>query len=81
MDSTALTTAWLDAVFRVRSAAYQNFVQQVPQAKAPRTDRTLVDTIASALQDAGAKPLQTINPIEPSTESSAAPNQHVDRLA
>ena len=38
--STALTTAWLDAVRRARSASYQHFVQQVPQAKPPRTDRT-----------------------------------------
>jgi hypothetical protein len=56
--STALTTAWLDAVRRSQSAAYQNFLQQVPQAKAPRTDRTLSDVIESALQDAGAKPAQ-----------------------
>jgi hypothetical protein len=81
MDSTALTTAWLDAAFRVRSAAYQDFVQQVPQAKAPRTDRTLTDTIESALQDAGAKPLPTINPAAPSEEGSATADQHVDRLA
>ena len=81
MDSTALTTAWLDAVFRVRSAAHQHFVQQVPQAKAPRTDRTLADTIESGLQNAGAKPPATINPIEPSAESRAAFDRHVDRLA
>jgi len=81
MDSTALTTAWLDAVFRARSAAYQDFVRQIPQAKAPRTDRTLSDTIESALQDAGARPLQTINPVEPAAESNATSDQHVDRLA
>jgi hypothetical protein len=81
MDTTALTTAWLDAVYRARSAAYQNYVEQVPQAKAPRTDRTLSDTIESGLQDAGAKPLQTINPLEPSAGSGTTSAQHVDRQA
>jgi len=82
MDTTALTTDWLAAVFRARSAAYQNYVQQVPQAKPARTDRTLSDTIESALQDAGAKPLQTINQVEPATGSSAsASGQQVDRQA
>ena len=38
MDTTALTTAWLGAVFNARSAAYQNFIQQVPQAKPSPAD-------------------------------------------
>lgn len=81
MDTTALTTAWLDAVYRARSAAYQNYVQQVPQAKAPRTDRTLSDTILSALQDDGVKPQQTVDPIQSSAQSDRTSNQRVDRLA
>jgi hypothetical protein len=89
MDTTALTTAWLDAVYRARSAAYQNYVEQVPQAKAPRTDRTLSDTILSALQDDGVKPQQPRNPVLAAAETQAASNQtsnqtsdqHVDRLA
>jgi hypothetical protein len=78
--STALTTAWLDAVFRARSADYQNFIQQVPQAKPSRSDRTLSDAIESGLQDAGAKPLQIINQLEPAAGSAAAAATHVDRL-
>ena len=78
--STALTTAWLDAVFRARSADYQNFIQQVPQAKPSRSDRTLSDAIESGLQDAGAKPLQIINQLEPAAGSAAAVATHVDRL-
>jgi hypothetical protein len=83
MDTTALTNAWLDAVYRARSAAYQNFVQQVPQAKPSRTDRTLSDAIESGLQDAGVKPLPTINPVQPASASDAtsASTPHVDRLA
>ncbi len=83
MDTTALTTAWLDAVFRTRSAAYQNFIQQVPQAKPARTDRTLSDAIESGLQDAGAKPLPTISQVQPASPSDAtsAATPHVDRLA
>jgi hypothetical protein len=85
MDTTALTTAWLDAVYRARSAAYQNYVEQVPQAKAPRTDRTLSDTILSALQDDGVKPQQPIDPVQSAAQSQATSdqtsNQHVDRLA
>jgi hypothetical protein len=81
MDTTALTTAWLGAVFNARSAAYQDFVQQVPQAKPARTDRTLSDVIESGLQDAGAKPLQTINLVAPAAGTDAVSNPHVDRLA
>ena len=81
MDTTALTTAWLGAVFRARSAAYQHFVQEVPQAKPSRVDRTLSDTIESGLQDAGAKPLPTINQLEPAPASDATSGSHVDRLA
>jgi hypothetical protein len=81
MDTTTLTTAWLGAVFRARSAAYQDFVQQVPQAKPARTDRTLSDAIESGLQDAGAKPLQTINQVEPAAGADAVSDPHVDRLA
>jgi hypothetical protein len=79
MDTTALTTAWLDAVFRARSAAYQHFVEEVPQAKPSRVDRTLSDAIESGLQDAGAKPLPTINQVQPAGEAASA--SHVDRLA
>ncbi|HEY4920113.1 MAG TPA: hypothetical protein VII40_08430 [Xanthobacteraceae bacterium] len=81
MDTTALTTAWLGAVFNARSAAYQNFVQQVPQAKPSPADRTLSDTIESALQDAGAKPLQTINQVEPAAGTDAVSDPHINRLA
>jgi hypothetical protein len=81
MDTTALTTAWLGAVFNARSAAYQNFVQQVPQAKPSRTDRTLSDAIESGLQDAGAKPLQTINQVELAAGTDAVADPHVNRLA
>ena len=89
MDTTALTNSWLDAVYRARSAAYQHYVEQVPQAKAPRTDRTLSDTILSALQDAGVKPQQPGNPVLSAAEaqstsdqtSNQTSNQHVDRLA
>jgi hypothetical protein len=89
MDTTALTNAWLDAVYRARSAAYQNYVEQVPQAKAPRTDRTLSDTILSALQDDGVKPLQPIDPVQSAAEAQGTPDptsnqtsdQHVDLVA
>jgi hypothetical protein len=89
MDTTALTTAWLGAVYRTRSAAYQHFVEQVPQAKPLRADRTLSDAIESGLKDAGAKPLPTVNQVEATSNqaeaapaSDAASTQHViDRLA
>jgi len=82
MDTTALTTAWLDAVYRTRSAAYQHFVEQVPQAKPLRADRTLSDSIESGLKDAGAKPLPTVNQVEAALASDTASTQHVvDRLA
>jgi hypothetical protein len=81
MDTTALTTAWLGAVFRARSPAYQHFVQEVPQAKPSRSDRTLSDAIESGLQDAGAKPLPTINQVEAASANEATSAQHVDRLA
>ena len=93
MDTTALTNAWLDAVYRARSAAYQNYVEQVPQAKAPRTDRTLGDTILSALQDDGVKPQQPLDPVLAAAETHASSDQtsnqtsnqssdqHVDLLA
>jgi hypothetical protein len=80
MNTTALTTAWLDAVFRTRSAAYQQFTREVPQAKPSRTDRTLSDTIESGLEDAGAKPLPTINQVQPSSASDDTSATHVDRL-
>ena len=78
MDINALTTDWLDAVRRVRSASYQHFVQQVPHAKAPRTDRTLTDVIESGLHDAGAKPVQ---PVAQATQAGATTAQRVDLLA
>jgi hypothetical protein len=78
MDINALTTDWLDAVRRVRSASYQHFVQQVPHAKAPRTDRTLTDVIESGLHDAGAKPVQ---PVAQATHAGATTVQRVDLLA
>jgi len=81
MDTTALTTAWLGAVFRARSAAYRHFIQEVPQAKPSRADRTLSDAIEAGLQDAGAKPLPTINQMEPTSASGATSAPHVDRLA
>ena len=78
MDINALTTDWLDAVRRVRSAFYRHFVQQVPHGKAPRTDRTLTDVIESGLHDAGAKPVQ---PVAQAAESGATPAQSVDPIA
>jgi hypothetical protein len=80
MDTTALTTAWLDAVFRVRSPAYQHFIEQVPQARPSRDDRTLSDAIESGLKDAGAKPLPIVNQVETTSASDATSPQHVDRL-
>lgn len=81
MNAAALTNAWLDAVFRTRSAAYQQFTQEIPQAKPSRTDRTLSDTIESGLQDAGAKPLPTINQVQPGSASDGTSSTHIDRLA
>ena len=85
MDTTALTNSWLDAVYRARSAAYQHYVEQVPQAKAPRTDRTLGDTILSALQDDGIKPQQPLDPVQAAADTQATTDQTshqlVDRLA
>jgi hypothetical protein len=81
--STALTSAWLGAVQRVRSAAYQRFVQEVPQAKPARPDRKLTDVIESALQDAGAKPLQppaTVTDSQATVSASDAVGPRVDRL-
>jgi hypothetical protein len=89
MDTTVLTTAWLDAVYRARSAAYQHYEQQVPQSKPPRTDRTLTDAIESALQDDGVKPQQPLDPVQAAAETQATSNQtsnqtsdqRVDRVA
>jgi hypothetical protein len=53
----------------------------VPQAKPSRSDRTLSDAIESGLQDAGAKPLPTINQVEAASANEATSAQHVDRLA
>jgi choline dehydrogenase-like flavoprotein len=80
MDINALTTDWLDAVRRVRSASYQHFVQQVPQAKVPRQERTLTDAIESALHDAGAKTVQLANRVTGSAATGSTPAQLVDRL-
>jgi len=80
MDTTALTNAWLAAVYRARSPAYQHFIQEVPQAKPSRVDRTLSDAIESGLQDAGAKPLPTINQVRPASAGEAT-SAHVDRRA
>jgi len=80
MDTTALTNAWLAAVYRTRSPAYQHFIQEVPGAKPSRADRTLTDAIESGLQDAGAKPLPTINQAAAGSASEATSAQHVDRL-
>jgi hypothetical protein len=81
MDTTALTDAWLSAVFRARSPAYQHYVEQVPQAKAPRTERTLSDTILSALQDEGVKPQRPFDPNQPSAVTDSTSAQYVDRRA
>jgi hypothetical protein len=80
MDSIALTTNWLDAVRRVRSADWQNYVQQVPQAKPSRQDRTLTDTIEAALQDAAVKPIE---PARGTTGSVATPatGARIDMIA
>jgi len=80
MDSIALTTDWLDAVRRTRSAAWQDYVQQVPQAKPSRTDRKLTDTIEAGLHDAGAKPVQPAGGTTSSAATGTAPGQHVDML-
>jgi hypothetical protein len=81
MDTAALTHAWLDAVYRARSPAYQHFIQEVPQAKPSRTDRTLSDAIESGLQDAGAKPLSTVDQVQPASASEATAATHVDLFA
>jgi hypothetical protein len=83
VDTTALTHAWLDAVYRARSPAYQHFIQQVPQGKPSRADRTLSDAIESGLQDAGVKPLPTTDQVQPASasEATSASTAHVDRLA
>lgn len=79
--STALTSAWLSAVHRARSPAYQHFVQQVPEAKPPRAGRTLSDVIESALQDAGVKPAKKSAEPATDTKSEARTSTHqVDRL-
>ncbi len=80
MNSIALTTDWLDAVRRVRSAEWQNYVQQVPQAKPSRMDRTLSDTIEAALHDAGAKPVQPVTQATNTQASGPTPAQRVDML-
>jgi erythromycin esterase-like protein len=81
MDSIALTSNWLDAVRRVRSASWQNYVQQVPQAKPSRVDRRLTDTIEAALHDAGAKPVEPANATTTSPVPTRTTGAHVDMLA
>ena len=84
MDNSVLTTAWLDAVYRARSAAYQHYVQQVPQAKPSPTNRSLIDAIESGLQAEGVKPQQPLDPVQAAAETQAttdqASGQQVDRL-
>jgi len=80
MDTTALTNAWLSAVYRTRSAAYQHFIQEVPKAKPSRADRTLSDAIEAGLQDAGARPLPAVNETRTVSASKVTSTQHVDRL-
>lgn len=80
MDTVSLTTDWLDAVRRVRSAAWQNYQQQVPQAKPLRADRKLTDVIEAGLHDAGAKPVQPAGATTSAPAPVAAPAQHVDML-
>jgi hypothetical protein len=85
MESIALTSNWLDAVSRARSAEWQKYVQQVPQAKPSRQDRNLRDTIEAALHDAGVKPIEpagsTTGVVATGvTTNGATSNQHVDIL-
>jgi hypothetical protein len=79
LDSIALTSNWLEAVRRVRSASWQNYVQQVPQAKPSRVDRKLTDVIEAALHDAGAKPVQPAGGTTTSATGTAQVH-HVDML-
>jgi len=80
MDMNALTTAWLGAVVRTRSAEHRNFVQQIPQAKSSGGELTLTDVITGALQDAGAKPTPAANAPTGSPPSSPTSAQLVDLL-
>ena len=79
LDSIALTSNWLDAVRRVRSASWQNYVQQVPQRRPSRVDRKLTDVIEAALHDAGAKPAQPAGDTTTSATGTAQVH-HVDML-
>ena len=80
MDSIALTSNWLDAVRRTRSADWQKYVQQVPQAKPSRQDRNLRDTIEAALHDAGVKPIEPAGPTTGAAATGTASAQRVDML-
>jgi hypothetical protein len=80
MDSIALTSNWLDAVRRARSADWQKYVQQVPQAKPSRQDRNLRDTIEAALHDAGVKPIAPAGATTGAAATGTAAAQHVDML-
>ncbi|HLH89906.1 MAG TPA: hypothetical protein VKX28_15745 [Xanthobacteraceae bacterium] len=85
MDNAVLTTAWLDAVYRARSAAYQHYVQEVPQAKPAPANRTLIDAIESGLQADGLEPQQPLDPVQAAAQTQATTDQtsgrQVDRLA
>jgi hypothetical protein len=85
VDSIALTSNWLDAVSRARSASWQKYVQQVPQAKPSRQDRNLRDTIEAALHDAGVKPIEPAGATTGvvatgDAKTGTPPNQHIDMI-
>jgi hypothetical protein len=64
--STALTTAWLEAVHRVQSA-------QSPVPKAAAAEQTLTDVIESGLRHGG------VDSTDPNWVDPTAPGQVLDR--
>lgn len=55
--STALSTAWLDAIRRSQSYTTQRLQKIAPQTRPNRSERTLTDIIESGLKHGGAAPL------------------------
>jgi len=66
--STALTNAWLQAVWRVQHAS-------TPEPQVRRDELTLTDVIESALRDGG------VDSEDPHWVDPSRPGARVDRLA
>ena len=66
--STALTNAWLQAVWRVQHAS-------TPEPQVRRDELTLTDVIESALRDGG------VDSEDPHWVDPSRPGTRVDRLA